>query len=99
MSVASFGSGRQQWSHPLPQVVRDKIDTHSGYPATKIVERRSAARLERLTLARSGFGFTWPAAFPLARIDRVLTRDLSATTWTLPATASDHLPLAGRIRA
>ncbi|MGV9266859.1 endonuclease/exonuclease/phosphatase family protein [Kitasatospora sp. NPDC003701] len=54
---------------------------------------------DRLTLARGGFGFTWPAALPLARIDHVLTRDLSATTWTLPATASDHLPLAGRIRA
>ncbi|MFJ8038948.1 endonuclease/exonuclease/phosphatase family protein [Kitasatospora sp. NPDC096147] len=53
---------------------------------------------DRLTLARDGFGFTWPAAFPVARIDHVLTRELNASTWTLPATGSDHLPLAGRIR-
>ncbi|GAA3037065.1 endonuclease/exonuclease/phosphatase family protein [Kitasatospora albolonga] len=52
----------------------------------------------QLALARGGFGFTWPAAFPVARIDHVLTRGLTADTWTLPATASDHLPLAGRLR-
>ncbi|MFJ2188811.1 endonuclease/exonuclease/phosphatase family protein [Kitasatospora sp. NPDC087861] len=50
--------------------------------------------------AGDGFGFTWPSAFPLARIDHVMTRDLPATAaWTLPATASDHRPAAARITA
>ncbi|MGK4581974.1 endonuclease/exonuclease/phosphatase family protein [Kitasatospora sp. HPMI-4] len=50
--------------------------------------------------AGSGFGFTWPAAFPLARIDHILTRDIpAAAAWTLPATSSDHRPAAARLRA
>ncbi len=53
---------------------------------------------DRLTLARTGPDLTWPAVFPLTGVDHVLTRNLPATTWTLPATASDHLPLAARIR-
>lgn len=38
MPVASFGSGRQQRGHPLPQVVRNKISTHPDAFPTKIVE-------------------------------------------------------------
>ncbi|MEV4611418.1 endonuclease/exonuclease/phosphatase family protein [Kitasatospora sp. NPDC049258] len=52
----------------------------------------------RLTPARSGFDLTFPAAFPLARIDQVLCRAVTpVATWTLPATGSDHLPIAARI--
>lgn len=51
------------------------------------------------TEAGAGFGFSWPAAFPVARIDHVLVRDLTpVAAWTLPATASDHLPVAARLR-
>ncbi|MEV2274603.1 endonuclease/exonuclease/phosphatase family protein [Nocardiopsis sp. NPDC049922] len=46
-----------------------------------------------------GLGMTWPAAFPMVRIDHVLVRGATATeTWTLPRTDSDHLPLAARLR-
>ncbi|MER7765812.1 endonuclease/exonuclease/phosphatase family protein [Kitasatospora sp. NPDC096140] len=63
-------------------------------------DRALAPLTGRLAPARTGLGFTWPAAFPLARIDHVLTRGLpAAATWTLPATASDHLPLAARFGA
>ncbi|MFD7258458.1 endonuclease/exonuclease/phosphatase family protein [Streptomyces sp. NPDC059874] len=49
--------------------------------------------------AGAGFGFSWPAGFPVARIDHVLVRDLTpVSAWTLPATASDHLPVAARLR-
>ncbi|MFE1417097.1 endonuclease/exonuclease/phosphatase family protein [Streptomyces sp. NPDC058746] len=49
--------------------------------------------------AGAGFGFSWPAAFPVARIDQVLVRDLTPlSAWTLPATPSDHLPVAARLR-
>ncbi|GGZ50421.1 endonuclease/exonuclease/phosphatase family protein [Streptomyces bluensis] len=49
--------------------------------------------------AGSGFGFSWPASFPMARIDQILVRDAEPeASWTLPATASDHLPVAARVK-
>ncbi|MGW7415473.1 endonuclease/exonuclease/phosphatase family protein [Streptomyces sp. NPDC054863] len=46
-----------------------------------------------------GFGFSWPAAFPLTRLDHVLSRGVVPTeSWTLPGTGSDHLPVAARLR-
>ncbi|MEU3668265.1 MerR family DNA-binding transcriptional regulator [Streptomyces virginiae] len=30
---APFGSRWQQWGHPLPQGVRNKVSTHAGHPA------------------------------------------------------------------
>ncbi|ONK14846.1 endonuclease/exonuclease/phosphatase family protein [Streptomyces sp. MP131-18] len=48
--------------------------------------------------AGAGFGFSWPAGFPMARIDQILVRDLEpVSSWTLPATGSDHLPVAARV--
>ncbi|MEU3552832.1 endonuclease/exonuclease/phosphatase family protein [Streptomyces fragilis] len=48
--------------------------------------------------AGDGFGFTWPAAFPVARIDQVLVRGVRPVgSWVLPATGSDHLPVAARL--
>ncbi|WP_063766731.1 MULTISPECIES: endonuclease/exonuclease/phosphatase family protein [unclassified Streptomyces] len=48
--------------------------------------------------AGNGFGFTWPAKFPVARIDQILVRGVRPdSSWVLPATGSDHLPVAARI--
>ncbi len=48
--------------------------------------------------AGAGFGFSWPAGFPMARIDQILVRDLEpVSSWTLPDTGSDHLPVAARL--
>ncbi|MGP4011845.1 endonuclease/exonuclease/phosphatase family protein [Streptomyces sp. 4N124] len=48
---------------------------------------------------RRGLAFSWPASFPLARIDQILARDATVTRiWTLPDTGSDHVPVAARIR-
>ncbi|MFD8205877.1 endonuclease/exonuclease/phosphatase family protein [Streptomyces sp. NPDC059695] len=48
--------------------------------------------------AGAGFGFTWPARLPVVRIDQILLGGVrAASAWTLPATASDHLPVAARI--
>ncbi|MFM9367528.1 endonuclease/exonuclease/phosphatase family protein [Streptomyces sp. Da 82-17] len=48
--------------------------------------------------AGDGFGFSWPAAFPMARIDQIMVRDVEPeASWTLPDTGSDHLPLAARV--
>ncbi|MET8976932.1 endonuclease/exonuclease/phosphatase family protein [Streptomyces sp. NPDC004539] len=49
-------------------------------------------------VAGKGFGFSWPAAFPVARIDQILVRGVDPrSAWLLPETGSDHLPVAARI--
>ncbi|MEU5900143.1 MULTISPECIES: endonuclease/exonuclease/phosphatase family protein [Streptomyces] len=48
--------------------------------------------------AGSGFGFSWPADFPVARIDQILVRGVEAKrAWVLPGTGSDHLPVGAAI--
>ncbi|WP_328428199.1 endonuclease/exonuclease/phosphatase family protein [Streptomyces sp. NBC_00443] len=47
----------------------------------------------------SGMGFSWPASFPMARIDQIMVRGLEPlSSWTLPETGSDHLPVAARVK-
>ncbi|WP_086739205.1 endonuclease/exonuclease/phosphatase family protein [Streptomyces glaucescens] len=49
--------------------------------------------------AGSGFGFSWPASFPMARIDQIMVKGVEPMkSWTLPETGSDHLPVAARVR-
>ncbi|MFF6774747.1 endonuclease/exonuclease/phosphatase family protein [Streptomyces sp. NPDC012637] len=49
--------------------------------------------------AGDGFGFSWPASFPMARIDQILVRGVEPlSSWTLPETRSDHLPVAARVK-
>lgn len=48
--------------------------------------------------AGHGFGFSWPAGFPTARIDQILVRGVEPTdSWVLPATGSDHRPVAAKV--
>ncbi|WP_089228517.1 endonuclease/exonuclease/phosphatase family protein [Actinacidiphila glaucinigra] len=48
--------------------------------------------------AGDGFGFSWPASFPMARIDQILVRGVEPrSSWVLPPTGSDHLPVAAGI--
>ncbi|MGI5521477.1 endonuclease/exonuclease/phosphatase family protein [Micromonospora sp. CA-259024] len=48
--------------------------------------------------AGDGFGFTWPATFPVVRIDQILVRGMKpVSSWVLPATGGDHLPVAASI--
>ncbi|MFJ6566870.1 endonuclease/exonuclease/phosphatase family protein [Streptomyces sp. NPDC091292] len=49
--------------------------------------------------AGNGFGFSWPASFPMARIDQIMVKGVEpVASWTLPRTGSDHLPVAARIQ-
>ncbi|EST23693.1 membrane protein [Streptomyces roseochromogenus subsp. oscitans DS 12.976] len=49
--------------------------------------------------AGRGFGFSWPASFPMARIDQIMVRGVEPeSSWTLPRTGSDHLPVAARVK-
>ncbi len=46
-----------------------------------------------------GFGFTWPSAFPLARIDHVLIKGMTATdAAVLGRTGSDHRPVQADLK-
>ena len=58
-----------------------------------------AARLDSVQdAAGDGFGFSWPARFPVARIDQILVHGVEPrSAWTMPATGSDHRPVAAGI--
>ncbi|WP_230886688.1 endonuclease/exonuclease/phosphatase family protein [Streptomyces spinoverrucosus] len=61
-------------------------------------DRALAPLTSRMNVAERGFAFSFPAAFPLARIDQVMARSATVDDiHTLPATGSDHLPVAARI--
>ncbi|MQS06735.1 endonuclease/exonuclease/phosphatase family protein [Streptomyces alkaliphilus] len=48
--------------------------------------------------AGAGFGFTFPAEFPVTRIDHILVREVEpVSSWSLPVTGSDHRPVAARL--
>ncbi|MDJ0346390.1 endonuclease/exonuclease/phosphatase family protein [Streptomyces sp. H10-C2] len=49
--------------------------------------------------AGNGFGFSWPADFPMARIDQIMVKGIEPmSSWTLNKTGSDHLPVAARLQ-
>jgi vancomycin resistance protein VanJ len=49
-------------------------------------------------VAGDGFGFTWPASFPVVRIDQILVAGVTPdSSWVLPANGSDHRPVEARI--
>ncbi|QGZ47363.1 endonuclease/exonuclease/phosphatase family protein [Streptomyces sp. QHH-9511] len=62
-------------------------------------DRGLAPVLSQVRGNREEWAFSWPAGVPLARIDHVLARGAEVTaTWALPATGSDHLPVAAHVR-
>ena len=49
-------------------------------------------------VAGGGFGFSWPASFPMARIDQIMAKGVEPqSAWTLEETGSDHLPVAAGV--
>ncbi|MFF1695299.1 endonuclease/exonuclease/phosphatase family protein [Streptomyces sp. NPDC058257] len=61
-------------------------------------DRGLAPVTTRLDSVGRKFAFSWPAAFPVSRIDHIMTRAATVThVRTLPATGSDHLPVAAGI--
>lgn len=52
----------------------------------------------QLNVSERGFALSFPASLPLARIDQVMARSATVGRMrTLPATGSDHLPVAVRV--
>ena len=48
--------------------------------------------------AGDGPGFSWPAAFPTTRIDQIMVKGREpVSSWSLPTTGSDHLPVAASV--
>ncbi|KOV08545.1 endonuclease/exonuclease/phosphatase family protein [Streptomyces sp. XY533] len=61
-------------------------------------DRGLAPVTSRMEAPRRGFALSWPASFPVSRIDQVLARSAAvADIRTLPATGSDHLPVVARV--
>jgi vancomycin resistance protein VanJ len=49
-------------------------------------------------VAGDGFGFTWPASFPVVRIDQILVKGVEPdNSWVRPANGSDHRPVEAKI--
>ncbi|GAA1828483.1 teicoplanin resistance protein VanJ [Luedemannella flava] len=64
----------------------------------RVFDDITARMVSAQDVAGDGFGFTWPARFPVVRIDHILVNGVQPeSSWSLPATGSDHLPVAARI--
>lgn len=82
---------------PLPRVVL--LGDLNGTMNDRALNAVTAQMRSTQGAAGSGFGFSWPASFPMARIDQILVRGVEPqSSWTLPETGSDHLPVAARVR-
>ncbi|MEE1739831.1 endonuclease/exonuclease/phosphatase family protein [Streptomyces sp. BE147] len=105
--VAGFTAGRRDEAarklaaalraerSPRVVVVGDFNGTFQDRALAPVTSRLRSAQRE----AGDGFGFSWPAAFPVVRIDDILVRGMEpVSSWNLPATGSDHLPVAASLR-
>lgn len=98
-----FDSGYRDESAELlgAAVAAEKLDTVillGDFNAT-VDDRGLAPLTAHMNLPPRDFAFSWPAAFPVSRIDQIMTRSATVTgVRTLPATGSDHLPIAAGIK-
>ncbi|MEV4875530.1 endonuclease/exonuclease/phosphatase family protein [Streptomyces cyaneofuscatus] len=84
-------------AEPAPRVVvlGDFNGTYLDRALAPVTSQLRSAQRE----AGNGFGFTYPAGFPVVRIDDVLVKGMTPlASWTLPATGSDHRPVAATLR-
>ncbi|MCY0941142.1 endonuclease/exonuclease/phosphatase family protein [Streptomyces antarcticus] len=103
LGVRGFGSVLRDESAGLlgAAIAAERLDTVIllGDLNGTVDDRGLAPLTSRLDVPRRGLAFSWPAAFPVARIDQVLARSATVRDIrTLPATGSDHLPVAARVR-
>ncbi|MFD3972506.1 endonuclease/exonuclease/phosphatase family protein [Streptomyces cyaneofuscatus] len=94
-------SRRDESARMLGDLVRgEKVRTVilMGDLNSTVDDRGLGPLTSQLNVAERGFAFSYPAALPLARIDQVLARSAGVShIRTLPATSSDHLPVAARV--
>ncbi|GHC77977.1 endonuclease/exonuclease/phosphatase family protein [Streptomyces flavofungini] len=83
-------------AEPLPRVV--VVGDFNGTTDDTALRPLTGQLRSTQEEAGDGFGFTWPASFPVARIDQILVKGVTAaSSWTLPRTGSDHLPVAAAL--
>ncbi|MQS05601.1 endonuclease/exonuclease/phosphatase family protein, partial [Streptomyces alkaliterrae] len=97
-----FASGRRDESARLlgEGIAAEKVEAVVliGDLNGPVEDRGLAPLTSRMNVAERGFGFSFPAALPLARIDHVMARSLAVTRIRpLPATGSDHLPVVATL--
>ncbi|WP_199550945.1 endonuclease/exonuclease/phosphatase family protein, partial [Streptomyces sp. N35] len=75
-------------------VLGDMNGTTDDRALAGLTSRLDSAQTE----AGDGLGLSWPASFPMARIDQILLKGVAArSSWVLPETGSDHLPVGAWI--
>ena len=95
--VSATALGDTIAAEPLPRVLllgdlNGTMNDRSLAPVTAQLRSAQGA-------AGDGFGFSWPATFPMARIDQIMVRGVTpVSSWVLPADGSDHLPVAATLR-
>ncbi len=97
---------RDRTMHALADAVAKDPAGHvvlAGDLNTAETDRSFAALTRQLTstqeLAGRGFGFTWPANFPVVAVDHILSRGLTVTAArVLGETGSDHRPVEADFR-
>ena len=93
-SANALGLALAQEKLPRVILMGDLNGTMNDRSLAPVTSQRRSAQGS----AGSGFGFSYPAQFPMARIDQIMTRGVTPTdAWTLPRTGSDHLPIAAHI--
>ncbi|SNT38655.1 vancomycin resistance protein VanJ [Actinomadura meyerae] len=92
--VQALGEAVASERNPRKVLLGDLNGTLDDRAFDALTSRMSSAQVE----AGDGFGFTWPAALPMVRIDQILVGGVHArSAWSLPPTGSDHLPVAAAI--
>jgi vancomycin resistance protein VanJ len=88
--------GREIAADPVEQVVL--LGDLNGTMNDRALAPVTAQMRSTQGAAGDGMGFSWPADFPMARIDQIMVRGLEpVSSWTLPGTGSDHLPVAASV--
>ncbi|MFG3285606.1 endonuclease/exonuclease/phosphatase family protein [Streptomyces sp. NPDC048111] len=84
-------------AEPLPRVV--VLGDFNGSTADSSLNALTGQLSSAQEKAGAGFGLTWPAGFPLVRLDQIMVKGIKpVSSWTLPATGSDHLPVAASLK-
>lgn len=103
LGLTGFGCGPRDESAALlgARIAAEPLDPVIllGDLNNTVHDRGLAPIRSLMTTADADLTFSWPARLPVARIDQVMARSSTVTElWSLPATGSDHLPIAARIR-
>jgi vancomycin resistance protein VanJ len=94
--AAADALGRAIAAEPLPDVVL--LGDLNGTMNDRALASVTSQMRSTQGASGDGMGFSWPASFPMARIDQIMVKGIQPrSSWTLPRTPSDHLPVAARL--